>query len=75
MNLGSEGTKIELEGILTGVNYLTEKDQLQAWHLNMTKVNYSDTLETLDAIVADFRYDLLPGWVQRLRVGLTLHEA
>ena len=75
-NLGGEGMKIELEGILTGANYLTDKNQLQAWHVSATQVSYSDELETAPAmIVTSLRYDLVPGWVQRLRVALTLHEA
>jgi len=74
--LGGEGLRISLRGLLQGASYLTDRDQLQTWHAGETTVTYTDDVETggVSTRITELSWELVPGWVQMLRVSLTLVE-
>jgi len=75
--LGGEGLRIQLRGLLQGSSYLPDRDQLQTWHGNATSLTYTDDVETTGVTVkiVEYGWELVPGWVQMLRVNLALVEA
>jgi hypothetical protein len=75
--IGSEGLRIQIEGLLLGSGYLTNKERLQGWHDEGTSLIYTDEVETSGVSVrlVGFSYELVPGLSQILRVALTLVEA
>jgi hypothetical protein len=75
--LGSEGLRIQVEGLLLGSGYLTDKERLQGWHDTGASLTYTDEAETTGVSVrlVGFSYELIPGLSQILRVALTLLEA
>jgi hypothetical protein len=75
--IGSEGLRIQVEGLLLGSTYLTDKERLQGWHDTGASLTYTDEVETSGVAVrlVGFSYELVPGLSQILRVALTLVEA
>jgi hypothetical protein len=75
--LGSEGLRIQIEGLLLGSGYLSDKERLQGWYDTGASLTYTDEVETSEVSVrlVGFSYELVPGLSQVLRVVITLVES